>query len=195
MSETIEKNFSVTIRAWRQSGPNAKGSMASYKVNDVSPAMSFLEMLDVLNEDVLKKGDTPIVVESDCREGICGCCGLVINGDTHGPDKHSTVCQLHMRRFKEGDIITVEPWRVSSFPIIKDLAVDRSSFERIMQAGGYIGVNTGAAQDAGNILVNRDDAEEAMDAASCIGCGACVTSCPNGAAMLFTAAKISQFAL
>ena len=194
MSE-IKKNFSVTVRVWRQNGPNDKGQMLAYKVDDVSPAMSFLEILDVLNENLIKKGDIPIVVESDCREGICGCCGLVIDGNTHGPDKNSTVCQLHMRRFKDGDIITVEPWRVKSFPIIKDLAVDRSPMDKIMQAGGYISVTTGAAPDANAIPVNRADAEESMDAAACIGCGACVAACPNGAAMLFTAAKISQLAL
>jgi succinate dehydrogenase iron-sulfur subunit len=194
MSE-IEKNFSVKINVWRQNGPNDKGRMISYPVNNVSPAMSFLEMLDILNEELIKKGDSPIVVESDCREGICGCCGLVIDGNTHGPDKNSTVCQLHMRRFKDGDVITVEPWRVKSFPIIKDLAVDRSAMENIMQSGGYVSVTTGAALDANAILINRDDAEESMDAAACIGCGACITACPNGAAMLFTAAKISQLAL
>ena len=194
MSETM-KNFSVTINVWRQNSPSDTGRMISYPVTNVSPAMSFLEMLDVLNEELIKKGESPIVVESDCREGICGCSGLVIDGNTHGPDKNSTVCQLHMRRFKNGDIITVEPWRVKSFPIIKDLAVDRSAMEKIMQAGGYISVNTGACPDANAILVNRDDAEESMDAAACIGCGACVTACPNGAAMLFTAAKISQLAL
>ncbi len=191
----IMKNFSVTINVWRQNSASDKGSMVSYPVNDVSPAMSFLEMLDVLNEDLIKKGDSPIVVESDCREGICGCCGLVIDGNTHGPDKNSTVCQLHMRRFKDGDVITVEPWRVKSFPVIKDLAVDRSAMENIMQAGGYVSVNTGAAPDANAVLINRADAEESMDAAACIGCGACITACPNGAAMLFTAAKISQLAL
>ncbi|MEA3307018.1 MAG: succinate dehydrogenase/fumarate reductase iron-sulfur subunit [Elusimicrobiota bacterium] len=194
MSDII-KNFNVTVKVWRQNGPDSKGEMVSYPVSNVSPAMSFLEMLDVLNEELIRKGETPIVVESDCREGICGCCGLVIDGNTHGPDKNSTVCQLHMRRFKEGDVITVEPWRVKSFPIIKDLAVDRSAMDKIMQAGGYISVDTGAAQDANALPINRADAEESMDAAACIGCGACVAACPNGAAMLFTAAKISQLAL
>jgi succinate dehydrogenase / fumarate reductase iron-sulfur subunit len=157
--------------------------------------MSFLEMLDVLNEDLVRRGESPIAFESDCREGICGCCGLVVNGDVHGPDEHSTVCQLHMRRYKDGDVITVEPWRVKSFPVIKDLVVDRSALDRIMAAGGYVSVNTGAAPDANSIPVDRDKAEEAMDAAACIGCGACVAACPNGAAMLFTGAKISQLAL
>jgi len=189
------KHFNVTIRVWRQEGPEEPGRMMAYKVNDVSPDMSFLEMLDLLNEDLIKKGGKPVTVESDCREGICGSCGLVVNGDVHGPDEHSTVCQLHMRRFKDGDVITVEPWRVKSFPLLKDLAVDRSALDRIMAAGGYISVNTGAAPDANSIPVNKDDAEEAMDSAACIGCGACVAACPNGAAMLFTGAKLSQFAL
>ncbi|OGS28344.1 MAG: hypothetical protein A2218_00135 [Elusimicrobia bacterium RIFOXYA2_FULL_53_38] len=195
MTAKHKNHLSVTIRVWRQDGVAEPGRMMSYKVNNISPDMSFLEMLDLLNEDLIKKGDKPLTVESDCREGICGCCGLVVNGDVHGPDDHSTVCQLHMRRFKDGDVITVEPWRIKSFPILKDLAVDRSAFERIMAAGGYVSVNTGAAPDANSIAVNKDDAEEAMDAAACIGCGACVASCPNGAAMLFTSAKISQFAL
>lgn len=189
------KHFNITIRVWRQAGPDEPGKMVSYKVKDVSPDMSFLEMLDVLNDDLLKKGEEPIAFESDCREGICGCCGLVVNGDVHGPDEHSTVCQLHMRRFHDGDVVTVEPWRVGSFPIIKDLVVDRGALDRIIQAGGFISANTGAAQDANSIPVPREKAEEAMDAAACIGCGACVAACPNGAAMLFTAAKISQLAL
>jgi succinate dehydrogenase / fumarate reductase iron-sulfur subunit len=190
-----DKKLSVTVRVWRQAGPGEKGRMASYQVGDIDPDMSFLEMLDVLNEDLVRRGDSPIAFDSDCREGICGCCGLVVNGDVHGPDEHSTVCQLHMRRFRDGDVITVEPWRVKSFPVLKDLVVDRSSLDRIMAAGGYISVNTGAAPDANSIPVDKDDAEEAMDAAACIGCGACVAACPNGAAMLFTGAKISQLAL
>ncbi|MDA8131241.1 MAG: succinate dehydrogenase/fumarate reductase iron-sulfur subunit [Elusimicrobia bacterium] len=190
-----EKHFNITVRAWRQAGPGEPGKMVSYKVKDVSPDMSFLEMLDVLNDEQLKKGDAPIAFESDCREGICGCCGLVVNGDVHGPDEHSTVCQLHMRRFKDGDVVTVEPWRVKAFPVIKDLVVDRSALDRVMQAGGFISVNTGAAPDANSIPVDKDKAEEAMDSAACIGCGACVASCPNGAAMLFTGAKISQLAM
>ena len=189
------EHFSVTVRVWRQAGPQEPGKMVSYKVTDVSPDMSFLEMLDVLNDNLLKKNESPIAFESDCREGICGSCGLVINGDVHGPDEHSTVCQLHMRRFRDGDVITVEPWRVRSFPLLKDLTVDRSAFDRIITAGGYISVNTGAAPDANAIPVEKDKAEEAMDAAACIGCGACVAACPNGAAMLFTGAKISQLAL
>jgi succinate dehydrogenase / fumarate reductase iron-sulfur subunit len=192
----MSKNkFSVTVRVWRQDGPGEKGRMAAYKAGDIDPDMSFLEMLDVLNEDLVRRGESPIAFDSDCREGICGCCGLVVNGDVHGPDEHSTVCQLHMRRFRDGDVITVEPWRVKSFPVLKDLVVDRSALDRIMAAGGYISVNTGAAPDANSIPVDKDDAEEAMDAAACIGCGACVAACPNGAAMLFTGAKISQLAL
>jgi succinate dehydrogenase / fumarate reductase iron-sulfur subunit len=188
-------HFKVTVRVWRQDGPEEPGRMVSYKVEDVSPDMSFLEMLDILNESLIKKNEHPITVESDCREGICGCCGLVVDGMVHGPDEHSTVCQLHMRRFKDGDVITVEPWRVKAFPVIKDLTVDRSALDRIIQAGGYVSVNTGAAPDASVAPINRDKAEEAMDCAACIGCGACVVSCPNGAAMLFTGAKISQLAL
>jgi succinate dehydrogenase / fumarate reductase iron-sulfur subunit len=189
------KNFSVTVRVWRQAGPAEPGKMVSYKVKDVSPDMSFLEMLDILNDELIRKGGSPIAFESDCREGICGCCGLVVNGDVHGPDEHSTVCQLHMRRFRDGDVITVEPWRVKAFPVLKDLVVDRSPLDRIIAAGGFISVNTGAAPDANSIPVEKARAEEAMDAAACIGCGACVASCPNGAAMLFTGAKISQLAL
>lgn len=189
------KHFSVTVRAWRQAGPVEPGKMVSYRVQDVSPDMSFLEMLDIMNDELLKKGESPVTFESDCREGICGSCGLVVNGDVHGPDEHSTVCQLHMRRFRDGDVITVEPWRVKAFPILKDLAVDRTALDRIMAAGGFISTNTGAGQDANSTPVEKDKAEEAMDAAACIGCGACVTSCPNGAAMLFTGAKISQLAL
>ncbi len=192
---TSSKHFNVTVRVWRQAGPREHGKMVSYRVKDVSPDMSFLEMLDVLNDDLLKEGEQPITFESDCREGICGCCGLVVNGDVHGPDEHSTVCQLHMRRFKDGDVITVEPWRVKSFPVLKDLVVDRSAFDRLMAAGGFVSVNAGAAPDANSIPVDKDAAEEAMDAAACIGCGACVAACPNGAAMLFAGAKISQLAL
>ncbi|OGR69161.1 MAG: hypothetical protein A2081_05255 [Elusimicrobia bacterium GWC2_61_19] len=192
---TSSKHFSVTVRVWRQAGPAEPGKMVSYRVKDISPDMSFLEMLDILNDELIKKGETPIAFESDCREGICGSCGLVVNGDVHGPDEHSTVCQLHMRRFRDGDVITVEPWRVKAFPVLKDLVVDRSALDRMIAAGGFISVNTGAAPEANSIPVEKDKAEEAMDAAACIGCGACVAACPNGAAMLFTGAKISQLAL
>lgn len=190
-----EKNFSVTLRIWRQNGPQEKGKLEVYKVENINPDMSFLEMLDVLNEKLLKEGKEPIAVESDCREGICGCCGFVVNGDVHGPDEHSTVCQLHMRRFKDGDVITIEPFRAKAFPIIKDLVIDRSALDKIIAAGGYISVNTGSAPDANSILIEKDKAEKAMDAAACIGCGACVAACPNSAAMLFTGAKISHLAL
>ncbi len=189
------KHFTVTVRVWRQDGPREPGKMVSYRVKDVSPDMSFLEMLDVLNDELMKKGEHAIAFESDCREGICGSCGLVVNGDVHGPDEHSTVCQLHMRRFRDGDVITVEPWRVKAFPVLKDLVVDRSALDRVMTAGGFVSVNAGAAPDANATPVEKDRAEEAMDAAACIGCGACVAACPNGSAMLFTGAKISQLAL
>ena len=189
------KRFSVTVRVWRQTGPSEPGRMVSYNVKDASPQMSFLEMLDVLNEDLIKKGEVPVAFESDCREGVCGSCGLVVNGDVHGPDAHSTVCQLRMRRFRDGDVITVEPWRVKAFPVIKDLVVDRSALDRVMGAGGFISVNAGSAPDANSVPVEKEKAEEALDAAACIGCGACVAACPNGAAMLFAGARISQLAL
>lgn len=189
------KRFSVTVRVWRQAGPREPGQMVSYKVKDASPQMSFLEMLDVLNEDLLKKGEVPVAFESDCREGICGTCGLVVNGDVHGPDEHSTVCQLRMRRFRDGDVITVEPWRVKTFQVIKDLVVDRSALDRVLAAGGFVSANAGSAPDANALPVEKDKAEEAMDAAACIGCGACVAACPSGAAMLFTGARVSQLAL
>ena len=185
----------ITLKIWRQKNAAGPGRLVAYQREGVSADMSFLEMLDVLNDELLKKGEQPIAFESDCREGICGCCGLVVNGDVHGPDEHSTVCQLHMRRFKDGDVITVEPWRVKSFPVLKDLVVDRSALDRMMQAGGFVSVNVGAAPDANTVPVEKDKAEEAMDAAACIGCGACVAACPNGAAMLFVGAKISQLAL
>jgi len=190
-----DKNFSVTLRVWKQDGPEEKGRLEAHQLKDVSPDMSFLEMLDVFNEQLLKEGKEPIAVESDCREGICGCCGLVINGNVHGPDEHSTVCQLHMRRFREGDVITVEPFRASAFPAIKDLVIDRSALDRIIAAGGYISANVGSAQNANDLLINKHDSEKAMDAATCIGCGACVASCPNSAAMLFTGAKVSHLSL
>ncbi|MFH1618508.1 MAG: succinate dehydrogenase/fumarate reductase iron-sulfur subunit [bacterium] len=189
------RNINITISVWRQNGHGDMGRMISYPVKDVSPDTSFLEMIDMLNEDLIKQGETPIAFDSDCREGICGTCGLVINGEVHGPDEHSTVCQLHMRRFKNGDTITVEPWRVNAFPPVKDLVSDRSALDKIIQAGGYISTGTGAAPDANSIPVPREQAEEAMDSASCIGCGACVAACPNGSAMLFTGAKVSHMAL
>jgi len=191
----MNPNIHVTVRVWRQNGPSDKGRLVSYPMSDVSPDMSFLEMLDILNEKLLKKGEKPIAFDNDCREGICGTCGLVVNGEVHGPDEAATVCQLHMRRFRDGDVITVEPWRVKAFPPVKDLAVDRSALDRIIQAGGYVSIGTGAAPEANNIPVPQPLSEEAMDAAACIGCGACVAACPNASAMLFTGAKISHLAL
>jgi succinate dehydrogenase / fumarate reductase iron-sulfur subunit len=186
----------LTLKIWRQKNPQDKGGLVEYKLTDISEHMSFLEMLDVLNEDLVSKDIDPIAFDHDCREGICGMCSLHINGEAHGPDRGITTCQLHMRMFKDGDTIYIEPWRAKAFPVIKDLVVDRTAFERIQQAGGYISVNTsGNTTDANAILVPRADAELSMDAASCIGCGACVASCKNSSAMLFVAAKVSQFAL
>lgn len=184
----------LTLRIWRQKNTSDKGNFETYEMNDVSPDMSFLEMLDVLSDRLVEKGDESIAFDSDCREGICGMCSLTIDGVPHGPDQGGTVCQLHMRRYKDGDTITIEPWRATPFPVLKDLAVDRSSFDRIIQAGGYITANTGSAVDANAILIPKEDADTAMDAAACIGCGACAASCPNGSAMLFVAAKVSQLA-
>ncbi len=185
----------ITLRIWRQKGPQEKGHFETYHLDDVSPDMSFLEMLDVLNEKLLLEGKEVIAFDHDCREGICGACSLTINGTPHGPEPATTTCQLHMRKFKDGETITIEPFRSKAFPIIKDLVVDRSAFDRIIQAGGYISVRTGQPQDAHNLPIPKKKADLAMDAAACIGCGACVASCPNGAAMLFVAAKVSQFAL
>jgi succinate dehydrogenase / fumarate reductase iron-sulfur subunit len=187
--------MNLTLRIWKQSGPNAKGKLVTYKVNDVSPDMSFLEMLDVMNEKLIKSGEEPVEFDSDCREGICGTCGLVINGKAHGGRHRTATCQLHMRHFKDGDTITVEPFRAKSFPVIKDLVIDRSAFDRIITAGGYISVNTGSAPDANMIPIPKEDADKAMDSAECIGCGACVAACPNASASLFVGAKISQFAI
>ncbi len=184
--------MNLTLHIWRQKGARADGRMATYPVTDVSPDMSFLEMLDVLNEDLQNKGEEPIAFDSDCREGICGTCSLVINGIPHGPDRGTATCQLHMRRFRDGDAITVEPWRAKAFPPVKDLVVDRSSFDRIIQAGGFVAENTGGAPDGNAVPVPKVDAERAMDAAACIGCGACVAACKNASAMLFVAAKVSH---
>ena len=186
--------MNVTLRVWRQANAQAKGKMAVYRVNDISEDMSFLEMLDVLNERLTLRGEDPIAFDSDCREGICGTCGLVINGVAHGPQQ-TTTCQLHMRSFEDGDVIDVEPWRAGPFPVIKDLVVDRSAFDRIIQAGGYISAPTGTAPDAHATPVPKRDADRAFDAATCIACGACVAACPNGSAMLFTAAKITHLGL
>jgi succinate dehydrogenase / fumarate reductase iron-sulfur subunit len=187
--------MNLTLRIWKQSGPNVKGKLVNYKVNDISPDMSFLEMLDVLNETLIKGGEEPVEFDSDCREGICGTCGLVINGKAHGGRHRTATCQLHMRYFKDGDTITVEPFRAKSFPIIKDLVIDRSAFDRIIMAGGYISVNAGSAPEANLIPIGKEVANKAMDSAECIGCGACVAACPNASASLFVGAKISQFAI
>jgi succinate dehydrogenase / fumarate reductase iron-sulfur subunit len=182
----------LTLKIWRQAGPNVRGRLVAYSADHVSPDMSFLEMLDVVNEGLIKKGEDAIAFDSDCREGICGTCSLVVNGIPHGPDRGTTVCQLHMRRFKDGDTITVEPWRAKAFPVVKDLVVDRSAFDRIIAAGGYVSVNCGGAQDGNAILISKDVAEAAMDSAACIGCGACVAACKNASAHLFMSAKISH---
>lgn len=186
----------LTLKIWRQKNSKDKGKMVEYKVSDVSPDQSFLEMLDVLNENLIAKGEEPIAFDHDCREGICGTCSLFINGEAHGPGRAITTCQLHMRSFKDGDSIFIEPWRAKAFPVIKDLVVDRSSFDRIMAAGGFVSVNTsGNTIDANAIPIPKFDADRAFDAATCIGCGACVASCKNASAMLFVSAKVSQFAL
>ncbi len=191
----MDGNMNLTLKVWRQKNQKDAGKFVPYNVKGISADMSFLEMFDVLNEELIIKGDEPIAFDHDCREGICGMCSMYINGQPHGPLKGVTTCQLHMRSFKDGDTITVEPWRAGSFPIIKDLAVDRSAFDRIIAAGGYISVNTGNAQDANNIPIPKDDADDAFSAAACIGCGACVAACKNASAMLFVSAKISQLAL
>ncbi|WP_157207599.1 succinate dehydrogenase/fumarate reductase iron-sulfur subunit [Mariniflexile maritimum] len=186
----------LTLKIWRQKSATDKGKMVDYKVTDISEHMSFLEMMDVLNEQLVNKGEEPIAFDHDCREGICGMCSMYINGEAHGPDRGVTTCQLHMRMFKDGDTITIEPFRAAAFPVIKDLVVDRMAFERIQQAGGYISVNTsGNTQDANATPISKHAADESMDAASCIGCGACVATCKNSSAMLFVSAKVSQYAL
>jgi len=188
--------MNLNLKIWRQSGPEEAGKMVDYKVNDISPDMSFLEMLDVLNEQLINKGDDPVAFDHDCREGICGMCSLFINGEAHGPGREITTCQLHMRSFKDGDTIYIEPWRAKAFPVIKDLATDRSAFDRIIQAGGFISVNTsGNTLDANAIPIPKEDADKAFDAATCIGCGACVATCKNSSAMLFVSAKVSQLSL
>jgi succinate dehydrogenase / fumarate reductase iron-sulfur subunit len=188
--------MNLTLKIWRQKGSQDKGGIVEYKVSDISEHMSFLEMMDVLNEGLIAKGEEPVAFDHDCREGICGTCSLQINGEPHGPDKAITACQLHMRSFKDGDTIYIEPWRAKAFPVIKDLIVDRSAFDRIQQAGGYISVNTsGNTQDANAIPIPKQNADLSMDAATCIGCGACVAACKNSSAMLFVGAKVSQFAL
>ena len=187
--------MNLTLHVWRQAGPDAKGRMVVFAANDISPEMSFLEMLDVVNDRLTQQGDVPIAFDHDCREGICGMCSLMINGVAHGPMKGTATCQLHMRSFKDGDTIYIEPWRARAFPVIKDLTVDRSALDRIIQAGGFITAATGGAQDANTVLIPKESVEDAMDAAACIGCGACVAACPNASASLFTAAKITHLGL
>jgi succinate dehydrogenase / fumarate reductase, iron-sulfur subunit len=187
--------MNLKLRVWRQKNASSTGGFEDYSATNISPDMSFLEMLDVANEELTKSGKEPIVCDSDCREGICGTCSLVINGIPHGHERGTTVCQLHMRHFKDGETITIEPWRAAAFPVVKDLAVDRSAFDRIIQAGGYISVSTGQAIDGNAVLIPKDVAEMSMDAAACIGCGACVAACKNASAMLFVAAKVSHLGL
>ena len=194
MSGTSTTTMKLTLRIWRQKDTKTPGKLETYKLDAVSPDMSFLEMLDVLNETLTKTGGDPIAFDHDCREGICGSCAMMINGRAHGPRKATTVCQLHMRSFKDGDTITIEPWRAHPFPVIKDLSVSRSSLDRIVAAGGFVSINTGSTVDGNAIPVGKNDADEAMDYASCIGCGACVAACPNAAAMLFTGAKVAHLA-
>jgi succinate dehydrogenase / fumarate reductase, iron-sulfur subunit len=184
----------LTLHIWRQKNAGDKGRMVSYQVSDIVEDMSFLEMLDVLNEQLIINGEEPVAFDHDCREGICGACALTVNGIAHGPEKESTICQLHMRHFKDGDAIYIEPFRARAFPVIRDLVVDRSAFDRIMAAGGFVSANTGGVPDANAIPISKKDADKAMDFAACIGCGACVAACKNASAMLFVAAKVSQFA-
>ncbi|OIN56463.1 succinate dehydrogenase/fumarate reductase iron-sulfur subunit [Arsenicibacter rosenii] len=185
----------INLQVWRQKNSNTAGKMVEYKLDNISPDMSFLEMFDVLNVELMHKGEEPVAFDHDCREGICGMCSMYINGRAHGPQTGATTCQLHMRSFSDGDTIVVEPWRARAFPVIKDLVVDRTAFDRVVQAGGYVSVNTGSAPDANEIAISREVAEEAMDAAQCIGCGACVAACKNASAMLFVAAKVSHLAV
>ncbi|HEY9561669.1 MAG TPA: succinate dehydrogenase/fumarate reductase iron-sulfur subunit [Anseongella sp.] len=187
-------NMNLTLKVWRQKNRDAKGNLETHQVSGISPDMSFLEMFDVLNEKLINEGKEPIAFDHDCREGICGTCSMFINGRPHGPKRGITTCQLHMRSFQDGDTIVVEPWRAGSFPVIKDLVVDRSSFDRIIASGGFVSVNTGNAQDANNLPVSKENADDAFDAAACIGCGACVAACKNASAMLFVSAKMSQLA-
>jgi succinate dehydrogenase / fumarate reductase iron-sulfur subunit len=188
--------MNLTLKVWRQNGPQDKGHFDTHQLSDVTGDMSFLEMMDVLNDTIIREGGEPIAFDHDCREGICGMCSMFINGEAHGPGRGVTTCQLHMRSFKDGDTITIEPWRASAFPVVKDLTVDRSAFDRIIQAGGYVSVNTsGETLDANAIPIPKADADEAFNAATCIGCGACVATCKNASAMLFVSAKVSQFAL
>lgn len=191
----MDKNIDITLKVWRQKSPKDKGAFETYQLKGISQGSSFLEMLDILNEELINDGKDPVVFDHDCREGICGMCSLYVNGHPHGPDSAVTTCQLHMRRFDDKATITIEPWRSAGFPVIRDLMVDRSAFDKIIQSGGFVSVNTGGVPDANAIAIPRHKAEEAMDAAACIGCGACVAACKNGSAMLFVSAKVSQLAL
>jgi succinate dehydrogenase / fumarate reductase iron-sulfur subunit len=195
MAGAGHKPMNLTLHVWRQKNRNAAGKLVTYDAKNISPDMSFLEMLDVMNEGLIAKGEEPIAFDHDCREGICGQCGVVVNGNPHGPRKATTTCQLHMRSFRDGDSITIEPWRAAGFPVIKDLVVDRSAFDRVIAAGGFVSVATGNAPDGNAIPVPKKNADLAMDAAQCIGCGACVAACPNGSAMLFVSAKVSHLGL
>jgi succinate dehydrogenase / fumarate reductase iron-sulfur subunit len=189
------ETLNLTLRVWRQPGPNAPGAFRDYRLNGVSTHMSFLEMMDVLNEQLIASGEEPVAFDHDCREGICGMCSMMINGQAHGPDRGTTTCQLHMRRFNDGEVITIEPWRAQAFPVVRDLVVNRSAFDRIIQSGGFVSVNTGNAPDGNSVPVPGRKQEVAMDAAACIGCGACVASCKNASAMLFVSAKVSQLSV
>lgn len=191
----MEKTINLTLKVWRQNGPKDKGRFETYKVDKISTDSSFLEMMDILNEQLIQENKEPVAFDHDCREGICGMCSLFINGRPHGPDDDVTTCQLHMRKFKDGETVTIEPWRAAAFPVIKDLMVDRAAFDKIIAAGGYVSVSTGGVPDANAIPIPKVDADEAMDSASCIGCGACVAACKNSSAMLFVSAKVSQLAL
>ncbi len=191
----MDKNINIKVKVWRQRSAKEKGFFETHELQNVSQGSSFLEMMDILNEKIISEGGTPVAFDHDCREGICGMCSLYINGHAHGPDTEITTCQLHMRKFNEGDTITIEPWRSAGFPVIRDLMVDRSAYDKIIQAGGFVSVNTGGVPDANAIPIPKHDADLAMDAAACIGCGACAAACKNGSAMLFVSAKVSQFAL
>ena len=191
----MDKDINVTLKIWRQKGPKEKGHFETYPMNNINQSVSFLEMLDILNERLVNEGKEPVVFDHDCREGICGMCSLYVNGHPHGPATGATTCQLYMRRFHDGETITIEPWRSAGFPVIRDLMVERTAYDKIMQAGGFVSVNTGGVPDANAIAIPKENADLAMDAASCIGCGACAAACKNGSAMLFVSAKVSQLAL
>jgi succinate dehydrogenase / fumarate reductase iron-sulfur subunit len=191
----MARTLNLTLNVWRQSGANEAGRLVTYDVKDISEDMSFLEMLDILNDRLLATGEEPIAFEHDCREGICGSCGMMINGQAHGPERATATCQLHMRKFRDGDVITVEPWRAAAFPVVKDLVVNRSALDRVVEAGGFISINSGAAPEANMTPVPKPVADAAFDAAACIGCGACVAACPNGAGQLFTSAKVMHLSL